>query len=179
MKVVVNYIDNVEFTKQLVDYKNKVKEAEEQGLPKPRPSNYIGDCFLKIANNLSKRPNFYKYTFKDEMVSDAVENCIMYFENFDPERFNKPFAYFTKICWYAFVRRIAKEKKQQYIKYKATESFGVLGEEELEELDEATRAQIQIYDNMYEFISSYEEKHITKKEPSKETPKGLEKFFDE
>lgn len=179
MKVVVNYIDNEEFTKHLIEHKNKVLEHKEKGLPKPRASDYIGDCFLKIANNLAKRPNFYQYTFRDEMISDAIENCIMYFENFDPAKSNKPFAYFTKICWYAFVRRIAKEKKQQYIKYKATESFGVLGDEELEELDEATRAQIQIYDNMYEFISTYEEKNIIKKETVKETPKGLEKFFDE
>jgi hypothetical protein len=179
MKPTINYIDNAEFTRHLIEHKNKVIEAERLGLPKPKACNYIGECFLKIANNLAKRPNFFSYTFKDEMISDAIENCIMYFENFDPDKSNKPFAYFTKICWYAFVRRIAKEKKQQYIRYKATESFGVLGEEEMEELDDATRAQIQIYDNMYDFISIYEEKNLTKKEPTKEVAKGVEKFFDE
>jgi hypothetical protein len=179
MKPANNYIDNVEFTRQLIEHKNRILEAERLGLPKPRANNYIGDCFLKIANNLAKRPNFFSYSYKDEMISDAIENCILYYENFDPDKSNKPFAYFTKICWYAFVRRIAKEKKQQYVKYKASESFGVLGEEEMEELDDATRAQIQIYDNMYEFISTYEEKNLTKKEPVKEVAKGVEKFFDE
>lgn len=178
MKQVINYVDNEEFTKHLIEHKNKVKDHKDKGLPRPKANDYIGECFQKIANNLAKRPNFYQYTFKDEMISDAIENCVMYFENFDPEKSNKPFAYFTKICWYAFVRRIAKEKKQQYVKYKATESFGILGEDELEDLDAETRAQIQIYDNLYEFISNFEEKNFLKKDNVEAKPKGIENFFD-
>jgi hypothetical protein len=101
----------------------------------------------------------------------------MYFENFDPAKSSNPFAYFTQICWYAFVRRIAKEKKQQYVKYKATENFGILDEEELMELGDGTINQIQIYDNLYEFIEQYESNVKEKKENSKKR-KGIENFLE-
>ena len=175
-----NYINNEHFLNALVSHKEAVKKASELGNPKPRTPEYIGECFMKIANNLSKRPNFCQYTYKDEMISDAIENCLQYFENFNPEKSSNPFAYFTQICWYAFVRRIAKEKKQQYVKYKATENFGVLDEEELLELGDGTIAQIQIYDNLYEFISDFEENQKKKKDSvSEKKKKGLENFIEE
>jgi len=171
------YINNQDFLNALVDYKEKVKASKDLNATKPRIPNYIGECFLKIANNLAKRPNFYSYTYKDEMISDAIENCLMYFENFDPNKSSNPFAYFTQICWYAFIRRIDKEKKQQYIKYKATESFGILDEEELRELGDDTRLpQIEIYQNMYSFIEQYEKKE-EKKKPEKKN-KGIELFLE-
>lgn len=98
------------------------------------------------------------------MISDAVENCLQYFHNFDPVKYDKPFAYFSQVIWWAFVRRIDKEKKQQYIKYKMTENFGILGEEELEDLDESVLSQIQVYDNMYEFIEKFESNMKEKKQ---------------
>jgi hypothetical protein len=171
------YINNQDFLNALVDYKEKVKASKDLNATKPRIPNYIGECFLKIANNLAKRPNFYSYTYKDEMISDAIENCLMYFENFDPNKSSNPFAYFTQICWYAFIRRIDKEKKQQYIKYKATESFGILDEEELRELGDDNRLpQIEIYQNMYSFIEQYEKKE-EKKKPEKKN-KGIELFLE-
>ena len=171
------YINNQDFLQALIDYKSKVEESSADNKPKPRIPDYIGECFLKIANNLAKRPNFYNYTYKDEMISDAIENCLMYFENFDPKKSTNPFAYFTQICWYAFVRRIDKEKKQQYIKYKATESFGVLDEEELRELGDDNRLpQLEIYQNMYAFIAQYESKE-EKKKPEKKN-KGIELFLE-
>jgi hypothetical protein len=171
------YINNQDFLNALIEYKSKVKECESNNKPKPRIPDYIGECFLKISNNLAKRPNFYSYTYKDEMISDAIENCLMYFENFDPAKSSNPFAYFTQICWYAFIRRIDKEKKQQYIKYKATESFGVLDEEELRELgDDSRLPQIEIYENMYDFISTYESKDEKKKAEKK--TKGIELFLE-
>jgi len=171
------YINNQDFLDALISYKSKVKTSIEAGYPKPRIPDYIGECFLKISNNLAKRPNFYNYTYKDEMISDAIENCLMYFENFDPGKSSNPFAYFTQICWYAFVRRIDKEKKQQYIKYKATESFGVLDEEELRELGDDTRLpQLELYQNMYSFIEQYESKE-EKKKPEKKN-KGIELFLE-
>ena len=171
------YINNQDFLDALISYKSKVKTSIEAGYPKPRIPDYIGECFLKISNNLAKRPNFYNYTYKHEMISDAIENCLMYFENFDPDKSSNPFAYFTQICWYAFVRRIDKEKKQQYIKYKATESFGVLDEEELRELGDDTRLpQLELYQNMYSFIEQYESKE-EKKKPEKKN-KGIELFLE-
>lgn len=175
-----NYLDNKKFLASLTKYKEDVDFAEKNGLSKPRIPEYIGECFYKLANNLSKRPNFCLYTYKDEMVSDAVENCIMYIDNFDPtNKKQNPFGYFTKTCWYAFIRRIAKEKKQQYIKYKATENFGVLDEEELLELDDGTISQIQMYDNLYEFIEQYENAvKENKKKAAIKKKKGIENFID-
>lgn len=116
-------------------------------------------------------------SYKDEMISDAIENLCTYVENFDPDRTDKnPFGYFTKISWYAFVRRIAKEKKQQYIKYKATETFGAFNDEELLELADGSIAQIQIYDNLYEFIEKYEDA-MNEKKISSSKKKGIEKFI--
>ena len=85
------------------------------GEEKPRVSNYIGDCFLKIANGLSHKPNFMNYTFKDDMVSDGIENCLQYIHNFNPDKSNNPFAYFTQIIYYAFIRRIQRENKQTHV----------------------------------------------------------------
>ena len=87
----------------------------------PPVTNYIGECFLKIATHLSYRPNFINYTYRDEMISDGIENCLQYVKNFNPEKSKNPFAYFTQIIYYAFLRRIAKEKKQSHIKNKMIE----------------------------------------------------------
>ena len=112
----VHYVDNKKFLAAIVERKVLLKEAEEEDDPKPQISNYLGECILKIANHLSYRPNFINYTYKEEMISDGIENCLQYIDNFDPEKSKNPFAYFTQIIYYAFIRRIAKEKKQQKIK---------------------------------------------------------------
>ena len=112
----VHYIDNKEFHAAMIAWKELCKEAEEAGEEKPQVTNYIGECFLKIANGLSYRPNFINYTYRSEMVSDGIENCLQYLDNFNPEKSNNPFAYFTQIIYYAFIRRIQKEKKQTTIK---------------------------------------------------------------
>ena len=112
----VHYVDNKAFLAAIVERKELIKEAEAEGEPKPRISNYLGECILKIANHLSYRPNFINYTYKEEMISDGIENSLQYIDNFDPEKSKNPFAYFTQIIYYAFIRRIAKEKKQQKIK---------------------------------------------------------------
>ena len=118
-----HYVNNKDFYQALVEYNRKVNQAKEQGLPKPRITNYLGDCFLRIANHLAYKPNFVNYMFKDDMICDGIENCVQYIHNFDIERTN-PFAYFTQIVYYAFLRRIAKEKKQLEIKSKIIERCG-------------------------------------------------------
>ena len=112
----VHYVNNKQFLEAIVERKQLLKEAEESDLPKPQVSNYLGECILKIANHLSYRPNFIKYSYRDEMISDGIENSLQYIDNFDPEKSKNPFAYFTQIIYFAFVRRITKEKKQQKIK---------------------------------------------------------------
>mgnify|MGYP005991995321 CR=1 FL=1 len=113
-----HYVNNKEFLLAMTEYKRLVNEADKNNQPKPPVTNYIGECFLKIANHLSYRPNFINYTFRDDMISDGIENCLQYLDNFNPEKSNNPFAYFTQIIYYAFVRRIQKEKKQVVIKQK-------------------------------------------------------------
>ena len=119
-----HYVNNKELLHALIVYKNKVKEAQENEKPKPRITNYLGECFLKIATHLSYKPNFVNYMFREDMISDGIENCVQYINTFDPEKSRNPFAYFTQIIHYAFLRRIQKEKKQMEIKNKILEKTG-------------------------------------------------------
>ena len=174
-----HYINNEDFLKALVEYKAKKKDAETKGLPEPRIPNYIGECFMKIAEGLSHKPNFINYTYRDEMIADGIENCLMYFANFDETKSNNPFAYFTQIIYYAFLRRIQKEKKQLYVKYKATEQIGILDEFEMMEFEDGTSNQFTLYDNIAEFIENYEEaKEAKKSAKTAKKPKGIEKFIE-
>tara|TARA_Y100001958_G_C21033606_1_gene405705 strand:+ start:254 stop:766 length:513 start_codon:yes stop_codon:yes gene_type:complete len=111
-----HYVNNKEFLAAMVEYKKLVNKAKKEGKKNPRVPDYVGECFLKIANHLSYRPNFINYTYRDDMISDGIENCLQYLNNFNPETSNNPFAYFTQIIYYAFIRRIQKEKKQTTIK---------------------------------------------------------------
>ena len=119
-----HYVNNKEFLEALIVHRTKVAKAKEEGLPKPRISNYLGECFLKIATHLSYKPNFVNYMFKDDMICDGIENCVQYINNFNPEKSSNPFAYFTQIIQYAFLRRIQKEKRQLEIKTKIIERTG-------------------------------------------------------
>ena len=119
-----HYVNNKEFLYAIVEYRKKLLEAQELGQPKPRITNYLGECFLKIATHLSYKPNFVNYMFKDDMICDGIENCVQYIHNFNPEKSSNPFAYFTQIIYYAFLRRIQKEKKQLEIKQKIIERSG-------------------------------------------------------
>ncbi len=116
-----HYVDNKKLFAEMKAYLDSVKEAEESGADKPRVPEYIGECLLKISTRLSTKPNFINYTYRDEMISDGIENCINYIGNFNPEKSDNPFAYFTQICYYAFIRRIQKEKKQFDVKMRFIE----------------------------------------------------------
>lgn len=119
-----HYVNNKEFLAALIAYRENVELAAIRGEPKPRITNYLGECFLKIATHLSFKPNFVNYMFKDDMICDGIENCVQYIHNFNPEKSQNPFAYFTQIIHYAFLRRIQKEKKQLEIKNKILERTG-------------------------------------------------------
>jgi len=170
-----HYVNNTDFLKALIDYRVKCDRAKKKGKQDPQIPNYIGECFHKIADHLSRKPNFISYSFRDEMIADGIENCLMYFRNFDPEKSKNPFAYFTQIIYYAFLRRIMKEKKQLYVKYKATEQFGLLDElESVKDYDNTMNTKL--YENISEFIHNFEENKRKKKEGK---IKGLEKFMEE
>jgi hypothetical protein len=171
-----HYINNADFLAALVEYRKLCDDAKSNGKEDPRIPNYIGECFLKIAEHLSRKPNFISYSFRDEMISDGIENCLMYFRNFDPTKSSNPFAYFTQIIYFAFLRRIMKEKKQLYVKYKATQQYGILDEYEMYEDSDGHMKQFQMYDNISEFIHNFEESKRKKKEGK---VKGLEKFIED
>ena len=170
-----HYINNKDFLKEMIKYRTAIRKAKRLGQPKPQIPTYVAKCFMMIAENLSHKPNFLSYTFRDEMVADAIENCVMYVDNFDPSKSSNPFAYFTQITYYAFLRRIQKEKKQLYVKYKSTETAGILDEYELNENEDGTFRQFEMYENISEFIQNYENAKKAKK--IKKTV-GVEKFAD-
>jgi len=119
-----HYVNNSDFLQAIIVYKREVAQAEQLGLPKPLLTNYIGECFYKMANHLAYKPNFVNYMFKDDMIGDGIENCVQCVTNFNPEKSTNPFAYFTQVIYYAFLRRIQKEKKQLEIKSKIIERSG-------------------------------------------------------
>ena len=119
-----HYVNNKEFLEALVVYRKQCAEAEEKGESRPRITNYLGSCFLKIATHLSYKPNFVNYMFREDMICDGIENCVQYIKNFDPAKSSNPFAYFTQIIHYAFLRRIQKEKRQMDIRAKIIERSG-------------------------------------------------------
>jgi len=119
-----HYVNNKEFLAALIQYRELVEISSIRGEPKPKITNYLGECFLKIATHLSFKPNFVNYMFKDDMICDGIENCVQYIHNFDPQKSSNPFAYFTQIIHYAFLRRIQREKRQLEIKNKIIERSG-------------------------------------------------------
>lgn len=123
-----HYVNNKDLYAAMVEFKAKVNEAKEQGKQKPRIPHYIGESIMKISTHLAYRPNFANYTFREEMISDGIENCLLYINNFDPAKSQNPFAYFTQIIYFAFIRRIQKEKKHLYTKYAAIEYANIMGE---------------------------------------------------
>lgn len=151
-----NYVNNKDLLAALIEYKEKCAEAEEGGDKNPIVPDYIGKCIMLIAQRLATRPNFSGYMYKDEMVSDGIENCLQYIHNFNPEKSQNPFAYFTQIIWYAFLRRISKEKKQMYIKFKASQRQ-TLENEVFDSTGEAVTANI-LPDYINEFIDDFEGK---------------------
>jgi predicted ATPase len=171
-----HYVDNKQLYAVMVEYKKAVNESEESGDLKPQIPNYVGRCLLQIANRLATKPNFANYTFKDDMISDGIENCVSYIHNFDPEKSNNPFAYFTQIIYYAFLRRIQKEKKQLYIKHKSLEQ-SVLFNSLVEGDDMGIGNNVEIgSDYMNDFVKNFEAKEVKTKEKRKQA-KGVEKYF--
>jgi hypothetical protein len=175
-----HYVDNKQFLAAIKEYKAAVLEAEESGSPKPRVSNYIGECILKIATHLSYKPNFINYTYKDDMILDGIENCIQYIDNFDPAKSSNPFAYFTQIIYFAFLRRISNEKKQSYIKNKLIKEMPFEAFEIQDHDDDGTfhNAYLEyMQSNSSSDLDDYFEKKKAKK-VAKKTQSSLDEFIE-
>ena len=172
-----HYVNNAEFSQAVVDYVLTVREAREKGEPDPVVPDYIARCFLKICEGLSHKSNFVRYTYREEMVMDAVENCLNAVGNYNIEaatRKGKPnaFGYFTQISWFAFIRRIKKEKKQQDVKLKYLAESGI--EEFMVDADEdpqVAKAVQSFVDNLRRRIDEVKEKDAKIEEYKKETKK--------
>jgi DNA-directed RNA polymerase specialized sigma24 family protein len=176
-----HYVDNQKFLEALKQRKLLVFEAENQGNEKPQVSNYLGECIYKIANHLSYKANFINYSYRDEMVADGIETSLRYIDNFDPEKSSNPFAYFTQIIYFAFLRRLTKEKKQSYIKNKILienhfDSF------ELQEHDEDGMYDVTYSDILQtseDFVEEYESNIQKKKKKKQQKEFQLDEFLEE
>jgi len=171
-KKVTNYINNKTLYTHMIEHKRKLDESILNGTPKPQISNYIGEAIESINKNLIRKGNFSGYSkqWKDEMISDGQLDCIAAVDNFNPDRTNNPFSYFTQIAWNAFIRRISREKKQTYIKYKNFQNSYLMNEIYVE----GDSIHMKSYDHANEIISSFENKLTKKKKNTKLS--GLEVF---
>ena len=169
----VHYVDNKEFLEATIEFKEICNDAKEKEIERPPVSNYIGECFLKIATHLSYKPNFINYTYREDMISDGIENCLQYVENFNPEKSKNPFAYFTQIIYYAFLRRIAKEKKQTHVKNKMIENVSYESWETMAG-DESSYSVVGFDPTI---MLPDEDVYKPKKKPVNKT-KGLETFME-
>lgn len=178
----VNYVDKIAFLNDIIEYKKGCKSAERRNKPKPRIPDKIAIRLMLIAENVAKKPCYSRYTFKDLMISDAVENMIRYFDNFDPAHPKQnPFGYFTQYAIFAFSRRIHIEKTELYTKYKMLQQSDILDNPEINDMNDTDVPVAQMYDNINEFIQKYED-NLNKskiKEQNKKPKKGVEKFVVE
>lgn len=175
-----HYVDNKKLYQAIVEYRKVIKECELEGKDRPPIPRYVGECMLLIAKRLSTKPNFVNYPYREEMISDGIENCVCYFDNYNPDRYDNPFAYFTQIIYFAFLRRIQKEKKQLYIKHKALENTILMSEMfdqgELDDGEYRVSTSDLDNENMSDFVKSFENNLDKKRKKRKQ---GLEKFIDE
>ena len=151
------YVDNNELLQHMKEYKEK--KAKD---PNTQIDDYTARCILKIVRKFASRKNFSGYTYKDDMISGAVENILLYIDNFDPEISKNPFAYFTQIAYFSFLRKIRDEKKHTYIRFKSMQKYFM--EDNLDTIQDADHASeghdfsstSPMYDNMQDFIDDFE-----------------------
>ena len=168
-----NYVDNKKFFQALVEYKNEFREDYI-----PPISSYIGKCFIDIANGLATKSNFMNYSYKDEMICDGIENCISYCKNFNPEKSKNPFSYFTQIIYYAFLRRIEKEKKQAYIKHKLSQNKNTLRDVSNVENVDDNDVELAKFESSFS-VAEYEEKLEKKRLKNRKKKANLELFLED
>ena len=178
-----HYVDNAKFLEEMIEYKKMYHISKSNDEELPIISEYLGSVFLKIAQRLSFRPNFINYAFKDDMISDGIENCLHYIHNFDPEKSSNPFAYFTQIIYYAFIRRIQKEKKQLYIKFKSMQNYEISPEfvnfmdydEDFQSAGDYKNSDFRVM--VDEFVDNFEKSKKKKAVKKKSEPSNLELFM--
>lgn len=176
-----HYVDNDKFFNEIVKYHQAIRKADAAGKERPRIPNYLGECIWLMAENLAMKPCFRNYSFVEEMKGDAIENCIMYFDRYDPDKGGNPFAYFTTVIRWAFIRRINKEEKARYTIYKNFQEAFVFDETsfQLTNQDEGVIMNTKQYDNINAFMERFEEKERIKREKNREKRlRGLENYYE-
>jgi hypothetical protein len=181
------YVNNKQFYEAIVKYRTEVSKALSEGREEPRIPNYIGECILKIAEKLSTKPCFVNYSFREEMVNDAIENCFLYFKDYNPDHNPKndpnynpnPFAYFTQVIYFAFLRRINKEEKMRYTLYKSFQENIIHSVDNslLVDGDDNHIFPSQMYDNINVFMEKFERKEAIKKSKRQKNKTGLSQYF--
>jgi hypothetical protein len=160
-----NYVDNVRFHTDIISYHEQCAEAKRLGKQKPDIPAYSSECILLMADRVANMKSFISYSYRDEMIDDAIENCVMYFDRFDPFKWKNPFAYFTTVIQYAFIRRINKEERNRYIIYKMFDTTVIGTEYEALMVDDDNNlVHAKTYDNILDFINTFEEREKRKKE---------------
>lgn len=180
-KVRNNYVDNKKFSLAMEEFIKLVKHNQLHNLPEPRIPEYIGECILKICENLAKMPSFYNYSYKDQMISDAVYNCLLYIKNFRPEIPNSnAFSFFTTMAYRAFLRRIKSEKNFFYTKCKLflNDISKNINENDIEELEMDPSSYNTLYENLNDFVKTFEEKELEKKEKKRKEKESLDDFIE-
>lgn len=170
-----HYVDNKEFLAAMTEHRNNVISALAAGEEKPRVPEYIGECFVKIANHLSFKSNFVNYSFKDEMILDGIECCLTYMDNFDPAKSKNPFAYFTQLTYYAFVRRIQKEKKYMKTKNKFLQTMDL--DAFFDQDPDNLQGTSEFLENLKRQLEIMEKEEADQAADDK-TPKRRPKYFD-
>ena len=168
-----HYVNNKALYEELKLYKAARIAAETAGKPKPRVPNYVGVCLMQICTRLSHRPNFINYSYREDMIADGIENCIAAVDNFNSDKYENPFAFFTMIAWNAFIRRIDKEKKQAYIKHKNYINSNLMEDLQTEMINTGVTIKHEYSDDI---IRNFEAKLI---KSAKKIKTGLEKFVED
>lgn len=158
-----HYVSNADLYEEFVKWHEKIKEANEKGLPEPPIPNTIGLAFLQIATNLVKKHNWLgNQKWHEEMVGNAIEDSVRYARTFDINRTKNPFSFFTQTCYYAFLRTIYKEKRNDYVKHKSMLNAIMSNSEHMEQLDDDIEIETLDYnqENIEKFIQDFEKKHF-------------------
>ncbi len=182
-----HYVDNEKLYLAMKDFIEKYNKAVAEGTQLPQPSNYIGKSVTDIAEGWARSPKFNRYTFKQEMIEDGIENVFKYIHNFDPVKYSNPHAYFSQIIYFAFLRRIKLEQKDQYIKAKLLIDSSIFnGFSELSHDDMVHINDVYPMINDPDFIERYQKlKNIFEpdddkaKEDKPKKKKGIEAFLED
>lgn len=169
----MHYVDNEKFCEEMTKWKKRVLDAREVDDVDPPSTEFMGECFLKICEHLIMRPNFINYTFRDDLISDGIENCLLYAHNFNPEKSKNPFSYFTQIIHHAYVRRIVKERKLMHIKYLFVERSGIL-----DELNPDNEDNKKITKTWVEYLKTHEKYAVNPDKKKKKKAPNLELYFN-